>query len=365
MRRFMLLTLLASWFLNATCEKAEMISGSSAEQSADNDPAGGSGGILEWLIPEKEVLKGAGKDAIPALTNPELVHDGEVDYLNGNDLVIGLMVDGEPRAYPHRILDWHEIINDRIGSTYLAITYCPLTGSGIAWNQRQLTNASFGVSGLLYNSNLIPYDRSTNSYWSQMKLMCVFGERLGEIAAPLPIVETTWNSWRAMYPDTKVVSNNTGYERPYQHYPYGTYRSTDFLLFPVKPLDKRLPLKERVAGVIVDITAKVYRLSSFKGGLRVINDTFEGVPLVVAGGETQNMLLIFGRSMPDGTVLTFEPVQDQLPIIMKDNEGTLWDVFGWGIVGPRVGQRLPVTNSFIAYWFAWGAFYPDPVIYTG
>ncbi|MCH8024850.1 MAG: DUF3179 domain-containing protein, partial [Candidatus Marinimicrobia bacterium] len=124
----MLLTLLASWFLNATCEKAEMISGSSAEQSADNDPDGGSGGILEWLIPEKEVLKGAGKDAIPALTDPELVRYGEVDYLNGNDLVIGLMVDGEPRAYPHSIIDWHEIIKDRMGSTYLAITDCPLTG---------------------------------------------------------------------------------------------------------------------------------------------------------------------------------------------------------------------------------------------
>ncbi|MCH8836372.1 MAG: DUF3179 domain-containing protein [Candidatus Marinimicrobia bacterium] len=363
MRRFILLTLLASWFFNASCEKVELISDSGGDRSADNY-FGGSGGIGDWLVPESEVLKGAGKDAIPALTDPELVRFGEVNYLNGADLVIGLMVDGEPRAYPHRILDWHEIINDRIGSTYFAITYCPLTGSGIVWDQRQLTNASFGVSGLLYNSNLIPYDRSTNSYWSQMKLMCVFGERLGEIAPLLPIVETTWNSWRAMYPDTKVVSNNTGHERPYQYYPYGTYRSTDFLMFPVKPLDRRLPLKERVTGVIVDNAAKVYRLSSFKGGLRVINDTFRGVPLIVAGSETQNMLLIFGRSMPDGTVLTFEPVQDQLPIIMQDNEGTLWDVFGWGIVGPRVGQRLPVTNSFIAYWFAWGAFYPDPVIYT-
>ena len=173
-RRFILLTLVASWFFIAGCEKIEMISDSGGDQSADNY-FGGSGGIGDWLVPESEVLKGAGKDAIPALTDPEIVRYGEVNYLNGADLVIGLVIDGEPRAYPHRILDWHEIINDKIGDTNFAITYCPLTGSGIGWNQLQLTNASFGVSGLLYNTNLIPYDRSTNSYWSQMKLMCVFG----------------------------------------------------------------------------------------------------------------------------------------------------------------------------------------------
>ena len=121
MRRFILLTLLASWFFNASCEKAELISDSGGDQTAGDNFAGGPDGIVEWLIPENEVLKGAGKDAIAALTDPVLVPYGKADYLNGADLVIGLMVDGEPRAYPHRILDWHDIINDRIGSTNFAI----------------------------------------------------------------------------------------------------------------------------------------------------------------------------------------------------------------------------------------------------
>jgi hypothetical protein len=362
---FLSLTMLVLGVFLTSCEQVELIS-DVGESGLDDDLTTGEGaGSTGWLIPVGEVMDGGpGKDGIPALNSPALIRNHQVDFLSGHDLVVGLVIDGEPRAYPHLILDWHEIINDQIGSSQFAITYCPLTGSGIGWNRALSSSATtFGVSGMLYNSNLIPYDRDTDSYWSQMKLQCVHGPRRGEAAITFPILETTWQTWREIYPDTKVVSTDTGYKRPYGVYPYGSYRTVNRLLFPVNPTDDRLPPKERVGGVIINDAAKVYRFSQFEDGIVVVNDTVNTEAVVIAGSEDKNLLVIFGRSMPDGSILTFTSVQDKLPVIMQDNEGTLWDVFGWGIAGPRVGQQLPLTRSYIAYWFAWGSFYPGAEIY--
>ena len=140
-------------------------------------------GNSTWSIPSNQVFDGGpGKDGIPALVNPAMVSSVQANYLTDNDLVIGFKVGDDVRAYPHQILDWHEIINDVVGEQPLAITYCPLTGTGIGWNRVISGNTTtFGVSGLLFNTNLIPYDRSTDSNWSQMKLECVNGQLIGEI----------------------------------------------------------------------------------------------------------------------------------------------------------------------------------------
>src|SRR3990172_4124896 len=129
----------------------------------------------DWLIPKDQIFDGGpGKDGIPALTNPQFASALSTSYLNNNDLVLIIKIGGEIRIYPHPILDWHEIINDDISGTKFTLTYCPLTGSGIAWNRViNGKETTFGVSGLLYNSNLIPYDRASNSNWSQMKMLSV------------------------------------------------------------------------------------------------------------------------------------------------------------------------------------------------
>ena len=132
----------------------------------------------EWLIPIDEIYDGGpGKDGIPALLNPHSVQATEIGYLQDEDLVLGYKVGEEAHAYPHPILDWHEIINDAVGSEAISIIYCPLTGTGIGWD-REINGAttSFGVSGLLYNSNIIPYDRLTDSNWSQIQNKCVNGQ---------------------------------------------------------------------------------------------------------------------------------------------------------------------------------------------
>ena len=218
-----------------------------------------------WLIPQNEVLSGGPpKDGIPALLNPEFISANAASYLENDDLVLGYKNGDDIRAYPHDILDWHEIINDEINGEKIVITYCPLTGTGIGWlGMTGATDFTFGVSGKLYNTNLIPYDRETDSYWSQIRLDCVYGSKKGDKIEPIQLIETNWGTWQQMYPTTKVVSTNTGYTRNYGSYPYGAYKTSDLLLFPVSIDDERLQKKEIVHGVIVNDDAKVYRFQHF------------------------------------------------------------------------------------------------------
>ncbi len=320
----------------------------------------------DWLIPKDEVLDGGpGKDGIPALENPPFTGASEANYLNDNSIIIGLVSGNTIKAYPLPILDWHEIINDNVNGSDLAINYCPLTGTGMAWNRKLTdTNSTFGVSGLLYNSNLILYDRESNSNWSQMRLECVNGSLIGNKAIIQHVIETSWSTWKKMYPNTQVVSSSTGHNRNYTTYPYGDYNiNNSKFIFPVSSTDSRLPNKERVHGIIIDGQAKVYRFSNFTDSISIINDVIKDQEVIITGSVSKNMITSFYRKLPDGSSLTFNTVQDSLPVILKDNEGNRWDVFGVAVSGPRSGEKLTHTNSLMGYWFAWAAFYPSVLLY--
>jgi hypothetical protein len=332
-----------------------------------NNPGGnGNGNLKIWNIPQDEVYDGGpGKDGIPALENPLFIEASEAAYLADNDLVMGYKNGNEVRAYPHPILDWHEIINDKVNDHAFAVTYCPLTGTGIGW-ERVINGweTTFGVSGLLYNSNLIPYDRRSDSHWSQMKLECVNGFLRDSVARTFHLVETTWGTWKAMYPETKVVSTQTGYSRNYNRYPYGDYKTNhNSYLFPYTPIDERLPGKERVHGIIVGRSAKAFRFGSFPDGGGLIQEVYNNAPIVVLTNHDRSYIVSFKRTLEDGTVLNFRKPDEQIrrahpSVILEDSEGNLWDIFGEAIAGSRTGQRLKPTTSFMGYWFAWGAFYP-------
>ena len=206
-----------------------------------------------WLIPENEVMDGGpGKDGIIAISNPVFIPLEQTSFLFDNDLVVGIQVGNVFRAFPHVILDHHEIVNYSIDEKSITLSYCPLTGSAMAWDTSDFsTDKTFGVSGLLYNSNLILYDRETDSNWSQMLYLCVNGERGGQKAEEIQVLETTWLTWRQLYPQSMVMSNDTGYNYNYTVYPYGNYKTSDALIFPVNNSDERLHKKERVHGVII------------------------------------------------------------------------------------------------------------------
>jgi hypothetical protein len=336
----------------------------------DSPPLGsGDGDGPAWLVPSEEVVDGGvGKDGIPAISNPEFLSAAAADYLKDEDLVVGILIGDEARAYPHRILDWHEVVNDQIEDIYFSITFCPLTGSGIGWNRRlNGLRTTFGVSGLLYNSNLILYDRATDSNWSQMGLQCVNGLWVGQAVEIVPTLETTWSTWREMYPKTRALNNQSDFFfHTYQYSYYLDYRTNnDYIVFPVNEEDRRLPLKERVHGLIAGETSRAYPVKSFPDSIETINDELAGISVVVVGSGLKNFALSFERALADGTILSFQPVQDELPVVMIDNEGTRWDTFGQATDGPRKGEKLKATTSYIAYWFAWAAFHPETDIFAG
>jgi hypothetical protein len=351
MRQILIFGFLCSFILLMGCE-----------DEPDNNGNTSSPGSDGWSIPKDEIFDGGpGKDGIPALTDPEFISAEAAEYLNDDELVIGFVHGDEARAYPHHILDWHEIINDRVGEVNIALTYCPLTGTGIGWNREIDGNVTtFGVSGLLYNSNLIPYDRKTNSNWSQMRLDCVNGKLKGREVETFPLVETTWRTWREMYPSTKVVSRNTGHNRDYGRYPYGSYRTAhSYLIFPVANEDNRLPNKERVLGIVQSGSVRIYSFSSFGDTVTVVNDKLNGKNFVIVGNREDNFMVSFIIDPGDGSTLSFSAVQGQYPVVMSDTEGNLWDVSGRAVAGPRKEARLGMSPSFIGYWFSFAAFYPD------
>ncbi|TAK40289.1 MAG: DUF3179 domain-containing protein [Saprospiraceae bacterium] len=352
----------------ATCFLLAACNGNSDQVTPGPGPGPGPGpNDTSWLIPKDQVFDGGpGKDGIPSIDNPQFSPAGSISFLAPGDLVLGVKVGDEIRAYPHPILDWHEIVNDEVNGIPMAITYCPLTGTGIGWDRTVGgSTTTFGVSGLLYNTNLIPYDRASGSNWSQMLLKSVNGSLKGEFVKTYPLIETTWQTWQSMFPDSKVLNTNTGYNRNYGVYPYGTYKTNhDQLLFPVDPDDERLLRKTRGLGVIVDGEAKFYRFNKFDAQVTVQQDVIKGVELVVVGSSHQNFLTAFERKLADGTLLEFTAiVQSGNPVVMKDNEGNEWNLFGEAVSGPRTGERLAQAESFIGYWFSWGAFYPGLEIF--
>ena len=239
-------------------------------------------GAGTWLINESFIQWGCPqKDCIPSLTNPSLVPADSpyLSYLDDTDLVIGVKDGDNYIAFPHPILDWHEIINE---SNY-SISYCPLTGSAV--NIRN--ESDYGVSGLLYNSNLIMYDKRSDSYWPQMSLICAAGSRRGESIESEKMLETNWGTWKKLYPQTLAVSSNTGYDRNYYDYPYGNYKSNNSILFPVESTNYSLPAKTRVLTIIEGDESKAFVISDFVT-FTIHHTQLGGSPVVIFGSSVYN-----------------------------------------------------------------------------
>ncbi|MGH9975555.1 MAG: DUF3179 domain-containing protein, partial [Nitrososphaeraceae archaeon] len=198
------------------------------------------------------VSGGPPPDGIPSIDNPKFTSVKEADeILEDSELVVGLDVNGDIRAYPLQILVWHEIINDKVGGVPVAVTYCPLCFTNQVFN-RTLKDANvveFGTSGKLYNSNLVMYDRTSDSLWSQALAQGIVGKYAGVKLQRIPFDVANWKEWKELYPESKVLSRDTGSSRPYGADPYGDYYTSSEVLFPISNKDDRLGLKEIVIGL--------------------------------------------------------------------------------------------------------------------
>ncbi len=329
----------------------------------------GAGDGASCLVPESQLVSGGpGRDGIPALSNPVFVTASDGDtFLAPGALVLGVVEGGEARAYPHNVLWWHEIINDELGGVPITVSYCPLTGSGMVYEPRiggQTLN--FGVSGLLFDNNLVLFDRSTDSLWSQMRVQSVCGNLRGTEPALKPVVQSTWAAWKALHPETTVVSFATGFARNYGQYPYGAYDQlgNTQLLFPQSAIDPRRPMKELVIGVIEGGVTRAYPYGEL-GQRSAINDVVGGRPVVIVFDAEAEMALAFDRRA-GGETLTFEVAGSGFPFRLRDVEtGSEWTLDGQAVGGPLAGSTISQVATYSAMWFAWAAFNSNTELFTG
>ena len=215
---------------------------------------------------DAHICTGAGIDGIRALDDPEHVETGfgQSNLPEDEDLILGVLVSGEARAYPHDILNYHEVVNDIVGDQPITISYCPLTGTGKVWH-RKYNDHYFGVSGQLYQSNLLMFDRASGSRWWQIGGEAILGLRKGEKISQGVLIETTWRKWRELTSNTTLLSYETGYPHQYDFNPYGDYQEEHSkILVPISRFSEDIiQAKDRVFGVIVDNVAKVYLAHQF------------------------------------------------------------------------------------------------------
>jgi len=336
--------------------------------------SGGTSGQVQGqascTIPGGLVFSGAPKDGIPALTDPVFVDPGDpvAAYPQPHDRVVGIEVDGESVAIPLGILWYHEIVNLTVGDLEVAVTHCPLTGSSIVFNRGPLHGAEFGVSGLLYKSNLIMYDRGKpESLWPQMERGARCGPRAGTPLEMVPAIEIRWSRWQSLHPETRVVSQAQGYNFEYRTYPYGSYDEPDnpYLLFPLD-IDPRRPPKEKVLGIPLDDPfgnrgiAFPFGEMAEAGNWGVVNEDLSEERIVVFWDAEGQAAMAYLPGL-DGQILRFRATADG---IVDEQTGSTWSVAGEATDGPLASRHLTsVPDAYVAFWFSWAAFHPQTDIW--
>ena len=273
-------------------------------------------------IPLEDIKDGGPpKDGIPAIDHPKF-NAALKSNLQNNSRVLGVFYNGIAKAFPVSILNYHEIVNDSFDDDPVVITYCPLCGSGIAFDARIRGEAkTFGVSGLLYNSDVLLYDRQTESLWSQLMSKSVSGPMVGEELSMISTENTSWEKWSEKHPNSMVLSFDTGYVRDYNRNPYPNYDSSSAVLFPISDSNALFHPKEKVLGLELNGKFKAYPFSELKkADESVIYDMFQG----------QSLKIVFDSEHRSGEILD------------------------------KTGKPVPSITNF---WFAWYTFHPDTEVY--
>jgi len=281
---------------------------------------------LEGATIDPDEIKSGGppRDGIPAINEPVFIAAEKARFIDGDDRVMGVVINGHPRAYPIAILNWHELVNDRVGDQHFTVSYCPLCGTGMVFATNvQDVALVFGVSGLLYNSDMLLYDRNTLSLWSQILGEAISGPLVGTSLPQLPARHTSWRQWQSEHPETKVLSRDTGFRRDYGRSPYRGYEKSRRLYFEVaNNAPDTYHRKALVMGVSVDGTHKAYPFEE-----------------LARNGEARFIDTVNGQ---------------RLEIHWDEASRSAWAV-------SRDGDDYPTTTGF---WFAWYAFFPETQVYT-
>ena len=348
-----------------------------------NPPASGTSGwktdFSLHTVPYDEFLSGGvPRDGIPPLDEPQFESIADADqWLEDVQPVVSLEVNGIARAYPLAILTWHEIANDTLGGVPVSVTFCPLCNSAVAFDRRlQGATLDFGVSGNLRNSDLVMWDRQTESWWQQLTGEGIVGAYAGYELDLVPAQIVSWGDFKAAFPDADVLSRETGHSRDYGRNPYYGYDRVDQtpFLFSGQPDDRLLPM-ERVVALTLDDRPLAFPFMTLEQE-GAVNYEINGQNLVVlfqagtASALDQSRIAesrdvgatgVFEVDV-DGQMLTFRLGGDGL---VDDQTSSVWNVLGQAVSGPLTGKSLTPIVHGNHFWFAWAAFAPETEVYRG
>lgn len=331
--------------------------------------------------PDDVVSGGPPPDGIPPIDDPRYERVSDVDWLAAREPVIALTIGDDARAYPLQILTWHEIVNDEVGGVPVAVTFCPLCNTPFAFERPVVDGevTTFGTSGKLYHSNLVMYDRATSSLWPQASGRAVMGALTGATLRRLPVQIVAWEDFRSAFPAGRVLSRDTGHDRPYGENPYVGYDDVESgpWLFEGE-VDGRLAPIERVLGVEAGdevVAFPYFRLrAGASDGHAAVNTSVGGRPVVVvwsagttsaldrasiAASEDVGSAAAFSRRL-QGRTLRFRATRRG---IVDASTGTRWNLFGRAVRGPLAGRRLHPMDAHDSFWFDWAAFHPDTALW--
>jgi len=323
------------------------------------------------------------KDAIPAIDEPRFQTVAAVDWLVDEEPVIVVELNGDARAYPLQIMTWHEIVNDEVRGTPLAVTFCPLCNTAVAYERPEIDGevTTFGTSGKLIHSNLLMYDRATDSLWPQVTGEALSGRLVGRQLIRYPARIVSWEEFKTTFPDGKVLSRDTGHDRNYGENPYPGYDDIDNPPFLFRgEVDGRLAAVERVLGIETGgdaIAFPYFRLrQQAAGGVAVADATVGEQKMVafwkvgttsalddveIASSRDVGAAAAYSRIV-DGKLLTFAAHGGK--IIDLQTKST-WNLLGRAIDGPLKGRSLEPLDALDSFWFDWAAFHPETEIWQG
>ena len=316
------------------------------------------------IVPLDQIVNGGPPpDGIPSIDNPKFISVQEASkFLEDSELVLGLNINGDIRAYPLQILVWHEIVNDEIGGVPVAVTYCPLCFTNQVFN-RTIDDGQevveFGTSGKLYNSNLVMYDRTSKSLWSQAMAEGIVGKYAGTKLERVPFDVAYWKEWKQLYPDSKILSRDTGSNRPYGVDPYGDYYTNSDVLFPISNRDDRLGLKEIVVGFENKGQYKAYKLQETEDN-KVINDQVNGKSITLFSSYPFMIRAYDPIAQGQTLEFTYNPKSKNF---LDEQTGSEWNFEGKAISGQMKGKQLTRLPFDEGFWFEWVAFHPKTEIY--
>ena len=328
--------------------------------------------LSQRAVPLDEIRPVLPPDGIPAIDAPVFVTiEAASEFLEAEDPVVSFVLNGDARAYPLQILTWHEIVNDVVGGEPVMATYCPLCNSAIAFSRIvDGEERTFGVSGSLRRSDLIMFDRQTETLWQQLTGEAIVGQGVGTTLEFLPAQLVSFEEFGAAFPEGQVLSQDTGFSRSYGQNPYAFYDSTTSTLFPVGEFDDELlSAKERVLTLEIEGETAAFPFSALSE-LVVIEATVGGEAVVAFWQPGQVSALdssfIIG-STNVGSAGAFSPFLDGERLTFVQREGAIvdagtgssWDVLGRAVEGPLAGAQLEPLISGSHFWFAWAVFQPE------